>query len=573
MVTTARIHIHDRNYSAWSFIDVDKNVELVLAENPALQQINPLRQKCFSKDVFRVTDVAAEPVYSSVKMNEKIAGVVVLESNKTFGRTEKGRLLYKCIPDDVHLPFFLVPFDVKMGFSKIQKNKYVVFTFDHWKNKHPQGVITETIGDIDCIESFYEYQLYCKSLYVSIADFTNKTREMLKQTSQEHFIDQIRTNPRFRVEDYRDKYVFTIDPPNSVDFDDGFSVETCETETVVTVYIANVFLWMETLGLWGSFSKRVATIYLPDRKRPMLPTILSDTLCSLQENQDRFAFAMAIRVDNLTGQIIGKPQYTNAVISVSKNYTYDDPKFTYGGDINYKILFELTAKLDKRVACSHDVVSFWMIYMNKMTAEYLLKRNTGIFRITVPAIFDGETDSNIRGETLRAIQSWNNNSGKYVAFGENMSCQHDGMKTEYIHITSPIRRLVDLLNQMILFRQLSMVSQMSKDAIDFLNHWLAQIDYINTTMRSIRKIQIDSFLLNRCFSEPGIVDAQYRGIVFDGIHKNDGMFHYMVYLEELKMLSRIVTHIELTNLAFYSFKLFLFENEDKTKKKIRLQIM
>ena len=30
------------------------------------------------------------------------------------------------------------------------------------------------------------------------------------------------------------------------------------------------------LNIWESFSRRVSTIYLPDRKRPMLPTILSD---------------------------------------------------------------------------------------------------------------------------------------------------------------------------------------------------------------------------------------------------------------------------------------------------------
>ena len=65
----------------------------------------------------------------------------------------------------------------------------------------------------------------------------------------------------------------------------------------VSIYIANVFLWLETLDLWKTFSHRVATIYLPDRKRPMLPTVLSDTLCSLQENQNRFALAMDIYID------------------------------------------------------------------------------------------------------------------------------------------------------------------------------------------------------------------------------------------------------------------------------------
>ena len=87
-----------------------------------------------------------------------------------------------------------------------------------------------------------------------------------------------------------------------VDFDDGFGIEPYlkNNEQIgwrVSIYIANVFLWLETLDLWKTLVMGVATIYLPDRKRPMLPTVLSDTLCSLQENQNRFALAMDIYID------------------------------------------------------------------------------------------------------------------------------------------------------------------------------------------------------------------------------------------------------------------------------------
>jgi ribonuclease R len=76
----------------------------------------------------------------------------------------------------------------------------------------------------------------------------------------------------------------------SMDFDDGFSIVPLENGNYkVSVYIANVFLWLETFGLWKSFSKRVSTIYLPDRRRPMFPTILSESLCILQNNQDRIS--------------------------------------------------------------------------------------------------------------------------------------------------------------------------------------------------------------------------------------------------------------------------------------------
>jgi len=45
----------------------------------------------------------------------------------------------------------------------------------------------------------------------------------------------------------------------------------------------------------------------------------------------------------------------------------------------------------------------------------------------------------------------------------------------------------------------------------------------------------------------------------------------MVYLEEIKLLSRIKTKINLE--GFHRFKIFLFEDEDKIKNKIRLQII
>ena len=125
---------------------------------------------------------------------------------------------------------------------------------------------------------------------------------VLNKVPHVEFIKNIQENGRYQLEDRRGLKIITIDPPNSSDFDDGFGiVEYNETGIQIgwriSIYIANVFLWLEALDLWKTFSHRVSTIYLPDRKRPMLPTVLSDTLCSLQENQDRFALAMDVYVD------------------------------------------------------------------------------------------------------------------------------------------------------------------------------------------------------------------------------------------------------------------------------------
>jgi hypothetical protein len=69
------------------------------------------------------------------------------------------------------------------------------------------------------------------------------------------------------------------------------------------------------------------------------------------------------------------------------------------------------------------------------------------------------------------------------------------------------------------------------------------------------------------------MDNVQKGIIFDKNKKIDGIYTYMVYLDELKLLSRITTINNFENYSRVSCKLYLFEDEDKIKKKIRLQII
>lgn len=601
-----KLYINDRTYSTWSLTDNETNKDVPIKYCTALQYVDPTVQKLFCKDVLELCNDHPFPrvdfVHSHVRTCDYLAGILVLDGNKTFGRTSnKKRLLYKCIPDDHRIPVFLVPYEIKMGFSKVHKNRFVIFRFDHWNDKHPQGILLESLGDVDNLEAFYEYQLYCKNLHVPIADFTMRTRSSLNKKTNEEFVEQIFHNPQFQIEDRRSQNIITIDPVQSLDYDDGFGIERCENgEWKVSIYIANVFVWLETLGLWNSFSKRVATIYLPDRRRPMLPTVLSDILCSLQQNQPRFALAMDIMIDN-KGRLIEHQSitYKNVLINVRKNYAYEDPKMI-NNDAVYKQLFEVSCLMDETLRNSHDIVAHWMVQMNTFTGILLAHQKVGIFRSAAYLNTDIDTSIkqedvvNLNDETVRVIKSWNNTIGQYVLFNEGNDFNHTLIRNRvakdnsaafhiagepatctnmYIHITSPIRRLVDLLNQMILFEEFSLITKMSPDARIFLDEWKNQMEYINTSMRYIRKIQTSCDLLTRCFQEPDLMEAQYRGVVFDKIIKNDGFITYMVYLEQLKLLSRITSQMDVPNYSHQTFHMYLFEGEDKMKKKIRLQML
>ena len=86
---------------------------------------------------------------------------------------------------------------------------------------------------------------------------------------------------------------------------------------------------------------------------------------------------------------------------------------------------------------------------------------------------------------------WNSSGGQYVNY-ENIT-SHDMLQLDaYVHITSPIRRLVDLLNIMIIQESLNLMKLDGKK-LEFYNKWTndTAVEYINKTMRSIRRVQND----------------------------------------------------------------------------------
>jgi exoribonuclease R len=568
-----KIYVNDRNYSSWNIFETSNF-------QPVNLEINPVENKLFSNDVFSIDDAKnVKLIHSSIRSGTSMPGVLIINGNKTYGRQEKknGKFLYKCIPDDMRLPPFLVPYEIKnVGFSKVFVNLYVTFSYVEWSNKHPMGILTQVIGPVDVLDNFYEYQLYCKSLNASIQKFQKDTTIALQdKSSHEIFIESI-CEKYPSIENRTDWHIFTIDPSKSVDFDDGFSIKQIDDNIQqLSIYIANVTILMDVLNLWDSFSQRISTIYLPDRKRPMLPTILSDCLCSLQANHNRFAFVMDIFIQN---NEITEIKYSNCMIKVHKNYSYEEDSLLINP--NYIKLMDTTKKLSKKykyinnVRNSHELVCYLMILMNYNCATEMIKHKAGIFRSTIIKKEFSVPDS-IPEDVSKFIKIWNSSTGQYIN-GEELDTKqirHEMLELDaYIHITSPIRRLVDLLN-IIKFQQNTGIIQLSENSDKFYNKWLGNLEYINTTMRSIRRVQVDCTLLDLCANNQDIMEKEYDGYLFDKILRNDGLFQFMVFLPELKLSSRITLRVDIENFQNKKFKLFLFNDEESFKKKIRLHLL
>ena len=568
-----KVHVDNRNYDSWKWFDG-------FSLEPVDCLLEPLSLKLFTEDIIEIGDSESSSstpeipklIHSSVRQMKYMPGVLIL-SGKTYGRY-KDKLLYKCVPDDKRLPAFLIPYANKSHtFIKHKLDNYVTFSFCEWYDKHPIGKLTNNLGDVNNLNNFYEYQLYCKSLYASIQDFTKNTMEALKKKTADEYVSTIMTkNPQ--IQDRISERIFTIDSSMSADFDDAVSIKIIsEEESIISIYISNVAIWMEELGLWNSFSDRIATIYLPDRKRPMLPNILSDCLCSLHENNKRFTYCLDVHVKN---NIIISMNLVNCLINVYKNYRYEEDILL--ADNNYKNLFKILTEMCKHrklissIKDSHDVIAYLAILINCKCAEIMVSYKNGIYR-SVTLKNEVDIPEELPEKIGKFIKIWSCSSGQYSTYSDKLGhiLVSEGVES-YVHISSPIRRLVDILNSIKLQINLDIYA-FGEDANKFYEDWINKLGYINITMRAIRKVQNDCTLLDLITKDSSIKDKEFEGYVFDKIKRNDGLFQYIVYLHTIKILSRITVRHDLNNYSTASFKVYLLSDENTLKKKIRLQMI
>ena len=564
---------HDRDYKSWDIYDSVTLLEEPIETDSIWRGFDPIKYKLFSGDVYEYSGESINILHSSVRNMPIIPGVLVLNSNQIYGKV-KDKYLYKCVPDDKRLPSFLVPYKLRIEFTKKKTNKYIVFKHNFWEDKHPQGSIVSVLGDVEELESFYEYQLYCKSLYASIQQFTKVAMKKLKEnTEREYLMSMVE---KYDLTDRTSEYVFTIDSEQTTDYDDALSVKQINYEVPsykVSIYIANVSMWMEELSLWDSFSERIATIYLPDRKRPMLPTILSECMCSLGAGSIRMALSLDLTI--MDNEIIAY-DFKNTYVNVKDNHSYGSDKLLKNKD--YQLLLLLMQNLSRNsqysytteIKNSFDLVSYSMILMNYYAACEMTKYKNGIYRsvtINKSVVIPTNLPSSITG----FLTHWHSSSGQYQLYDEKE--KHEFLKLDnYVHITSPIRRLIDLLNMSVLQNNLNINGKPTSTSYNiFLQKWTSRMEYINTTVRSIRKIQNDSNLLKHCLSEERYDGREiYDGYIFDKIKRNDGLFQYVVYLSSIKLVSRITIRQDFEEFCIQQFNILIFTDESSLKKKIRL---
>ncbi len=216
-------------------------------------------------------------------------------------------------------------------------------------NELAQGVITEILGTKG--EPEVELQSVIRQ-YDLPREFPEAVLDQARQAARTYDAEARLTGGR---EDLREELIVTIDPDDARDFDDAISLkylkgsakfddlpadgaaeadadveQLMESATAgsgggaaweLGVHIADVSSFVNVEAPMDIEARtRGNSTYFPGYVIPMLPEILSNGVCSLQENQPRLCKSAFIRYD-AQGRVVGT-RFANSLINSKKRLTY-----------------------------------------------------------------------------------------------------------------------------------------------------------------------------------------------------------------------------------------------------------
>ena len=278
------------------------------------------------------------------KPEGRVTNVVRRNRTKYVGKVELSKNFAFVVPDHkkMHQDFFVYPEHI----NDAKKNeKFIVEVID-WAS----GEKNATAKIISVLGKAGENEAEIHSIMAEFGlpfQFPEQVEEESKKIKEGFTAAEIK-----KRWDFREILTFTIDPEDAKDFDDALSLRKLDNGLYeVGVHIADVTHYVQPgSALEEEAFNRATSVYLVDRTIPMLPEKLSNGLCSLRPNEDKFTFSAVFEMDH-TG-IIKKEWFGRTVIHSDYRFSYEQAqevleagKGQYAAEL--KILNDLAHRLRK----------------------------------------------------------------------------------------------------------------------------------------------------------------------------------------------------------------------------------
>ncbi|MDO5716766.1 MAG: ribonuclease R [Tissierellia bacterium] len=146
--------------------------------------------------------------------------------------------------------------------------------------------------------------------------------------------------------DFRDLFTVTIDGLDAKDFDDAISIEPTDKGYILRVHIADVSHYVKEGSLLEEEAfERQMSVYLPGLVLPMLPEVLSNGICSLNPEEDRYALSVSMEVSQ--GKVPKLLSVDKTIIQSNYRLNYHDLNRYYEKDKTLKYKKDLRTFLDQ----------------------------------------------------------------------------------------------------------------------------------------------------------------------------------------------------------------------------------
>jgi ribonuclease R len=236
---------------------------------------------------------------------------------------------------------------------------------------YPKGTVIEVLGDPDSLK--VQTEMVIRKFELSHV-FDPAVEQQLADISHEIKLDKNRL-------DLRDTLHITIDGETARDFDDAVSVAKTNSGYRLHVSIADVSNYVKVgTPLDNEAYRRGTSVYFPTRVLPMLPETLSNDLCSLVPNQDRYTFTAIMDFDE-EGRLTRK-NFAKSIIKSRHRMTYN---------LVAQIVIDKDAKVIKKYP---DLVTplGWMEKLARLLLKQRQNRGSIGFELPEAYIEVGEND-------------------------------------------------------------------------------------------------------------------------------------------------------------------------------------
>ncbi|MDH3394323.1 MAG: ribonuclease R, partial [Desulfobulbaceae bacterium] len=241
----------------------------------------------------------------------RVVRILTRATNRVVGTYVERRLDGVVTPEDERLAFKIVVRREESLGARDGEAVVVEITDYRPDSGQPEGKVVEVLGDPQSLQVQTDMAVRKFELPHTFSD------KALAEA--DHFSDDV-VMAKGRVDLREIKHV-TIDGETARDFDDAVAVLKSKAGYRLYVSIADVSHYVTPGSVLDAEAyQRGTSVYFPTRVVPMLPERLSNNLCSLVPDENRYAFTAILDFDR-KGRRIGK-QFTRSLIRSHRRLTY-----------------------------------------------------------------------------------------------------------------------------------------------------------------------------------------------------------------------------------------------------------